>query len=773
MGRSREAIIDHRSPRERKVLEIQSSAATRSIQHVSLSRPPFSTMLSSINSIITSFRSPTKSPQSSNSPKSSSLEKNNYITMTQAFEVPNTDYTATPETTGIDAEVFSTYFSPDFEKQIMCAAHPFCKGPKSTLGKNTPHRCIGCGLTIHCKLFCGEAWEDVSSSVSIPDLPGYGKIRVAAADFPIDSSVLCYRCLNLSTRNQKAAALSFPLDKDAPLTTSKTTKTSIIFEDFYESLIQTGGIDEELWFDWLQDNGHPFIASQSTAEGNKKKKNKMPSKPKHIYFESNFYHDLYRLSQLVIKVVHRACGVDNFLPRLPAATSKNVSKIYHYVGEWLAAERKSISRADIHNMGAGVMECVSDFVKKDEYKATNSFFVLDQTVLFKHLFHKFGPKETNLLSDYLPDDCIRVMGIIFNCDILRNTYLNDMIGRSKSSNNRNELDKARSGTRTGFFMLHQRFIDSEVRVVLPAGWGTPDCIELIDKINGPGTFAQYGNINPNNIDRIQLLWKVEDVSSLFKHVLNLYNKCMNKYTMGTGGGSGRPENFSNWEERESGWVSSYLNDQLCNLYLSAIHMWDKEYSFVLVKVVGNVPEESQIDDVNSGGSSEYTIHRPSSPWTLQRTSSKSSSSKKHDNLVSVLENMSGKRDVVVAATTELNEKVNALVTMVTEQSKQSSKTKTEAAMDIVNNINTTQTSIERFKDNLRKLRKRKKEEPTNESYIQSEITRTKRIINGFYKTLDMFTQELDGGSDGDFGDGSGSDDENNDISGTRKSSKRS
>ena len=88
----------------------------------------------------------------------------------------------------------------------------------------------------------------------------------------------------------------------------------------------------------------------------------------------------------------------------------------------------------------------------------------------------------------------------------------------------------------------------------------------------------------------------KDVISLFQHVRNLYNKCMEHYTKRTGGGAGHPEKFHNWKNSDSKWIAYYLNDQECNLFLAVIHMSDKEFNFPMVKIMGSMPTKSQIDD---------------------------------------------------------------------------------------------------------------------------------------------------------------------------------
>ena len=116
------------------------------------------------------------------------------------------------------------------------------------------------------------------------------------------------------------------------------------------------------------------------------------------------------------------------------------------------------------------------------------------------------------------DDFVRVMGVIFNDELLRG-YLPDMVGSTKNGN-RNEIDGSRPGARSGFRRMWDRFIDEEVVVTLPKLWGTKESIARLE-LRTPGAFEQHGWFNPNNLQRISLPWLEKDVVSLFRHVLSV------------------------------------------------------------------------------------------------------------------------------------------------------------------------------------------------------------------------------------------------------------
>ena len=64
---------------------------------------------------------------------------------------------------------------------------------------------------------------------------------------------------------------------------------------------------------------------------------------------------------------------------------------------------------------------------------------------------------------------------------------------------------------------------------------------------------------------------------------------------GTGGGLGADKNFAAWEQCDECCVVNYTN-QPSNIYLSVIHMWDKDYCFPFVSVKDPLPLDCSIND---------------------------------------------------------------------------------------------------------------------------------------------------------------------------------
>ena len=74
-----------------------------------------------------------------------------------------------------------------------------------------------------------------------------------------------------------------------------------------------------------------------------------------------------------------------------------------------------------------------------------------------------------------------------------------------------------------------------------------------------------------------------------------YHMVMDKYTQGTGGGSGLDENYVAWQQRDELHVINYTNQQASLIYLTVVHMWDKMYGFSFVSVKDSLPLEWAID----------------------------------------------------------------------------------------------------------------------------------------------------------------------------------
>jgi hypothetical protein len=84
---------------------------------------------------------------------------------------------------------------------------------------------------------------------------------------------------------------------------------------------------------------------------------------------------------------------------------------------------------------------------KNEYKEKNQFYLLLQQRLLEALFEKYGVKGEK--KDVTTDDKVHVTGILFNNSQLRE-YIPDMLGKTRGSNTRAEIDASSTRKLAGF-----------------------------------------------------------------------------------------------------------------------------------------------------------------------------------------------------------------------------------------------------------------------------------------------------------------------------------
>ena len=70
---------------------------------------------------------------------------------------------------------------------------------------------------------------------------------------------------------------------------------------------------------------------------------------------------------------------------------------------------------------------------------------------------------------------------------------------------------------------------------------------------------------------------------------------MEQYTKGTGGGPGDDANYVCWKDRDPSRLAGY-SDQPSRIYLTVIHMWDRDYAFPLVVSKEPMPDDCQFED---------------------------------------------------------------------------------------------------------------------------------------------------------------------------------
>lgn len=242
----------------------------------------------------------------------------------------------------------------------------------------------------------------------------------------------------------------------------------------------------------------------------------------------------------------------------------------------------------MHGIGDLGEESIDDLIVGFEKP---SIYVLRQSTLLHHLHEAYGPPPETKKPTV--DDKVRVMGLIFKSDVLRD-MLPDMLGTSRGGQ-RQSIDAASGRKKAGFRNLHQDFIDREKTVTIPDVWLRGSTKLKVNASKGANEYEEHGMFNPNNLARISLPWTEKEVIAIFNSALVEYNAAMVNWMKGTGGGSGAPEDFSIWEERDPVLFVNYSN-QPAKMYLSVVYMWDKHYKYLLVTQKETVPAHASIDD---------------------------------------------------------------------------------------------------------------------------------------------------------------------------------
>ena len=71
----------------------------------------------------------------------------------------------------------------------------------------------------------------------------------------------------------------------------------------------------------------------------------------------------------------------------------------------------------------------------------------------------------------------------------------------------------------------------------------------------------HEGMTANDISRIEIPRTSAWVGKVITDIRKKYNAYMVKWTMGTGGGPGAPENFTNWGQRDDKYLNEYCSDR--------------------------------------------------------------------------------------------------------------------------------------------------------------------------------------------------------------------
>ncbi len=479
-------------------------------------------------------------------------------------------------------------------------------------------------------------------------------------------------------------------------------------------------IKKERYLELLQDMGDDL----TEKEKQKLKKSPQAKIMKKILHNNRTFKDLYALSGLVyIKLDNESYG-GQYFPRLTTTKSNGV----HAIGLFLAKNRLRVTRGDFQTHQNVEFQAM---LKMDQFKDKDVVYYYSQRELLQHCFRKWGVDFSATLKPEV-DDKLRLLGILLTMEEMRE-YIPDILNKRRGEKGWQSLDAATGRARAAWDRILRLFCNEKVVIVLPVKWNNDEFKARVNaRANDPHFYDKHGNFNPNNKDRIKLPWDKTSLKSVLHDGQGDYEGMMKVYTMGTGGGSGAPEDFADWWNRDESWIMNYTPQQVKDLYLAIIFMWDKIHNFPFSPPCQKMPPDCIREDEGriDGGSNPIPIaSAPKSKgdsvlahFMTEMTSQRKETTKQLINAMrgkeeSVQETDSAERAAIVKRITEARE------------------TKVKFEEDLVLYRKRRNKTEQKYADNAEK--KAKKLKP-----LDKDIGMCKSMIKGLKSTLVKYNEEL-------------------------------
>jgi len=349
-------------------------------------------------------------------------------------------------------------------------------------------------------------------------------------------------------------------------------------------------VKQAKWFDYLQDEGAEITEDEKVLySGNPNKK-----KRECVMHGVCYYSKLYQLAKIMVHLYRVKGGPvnededDAAFPRI-SMSQGSLSKNAHQIGTFVVKRRRKVARGDINGISDAEFTAQT---QRDEYKDKDSFYFLSQVELLRWANNKWGRSQAGLMK-FTPEDKLRLMGIVLGMEDLKD-YIGDLTKATKSGPRRS-LDGSNPRRLAALSIAHAYFIDKEVVIPMPAKWTEANTKVTIDAHRGPGFYDTHGSFNLNNAARIALPWSKEHITSMLGIILVEYNTSMQLYTKGTGGGPGDDANYVVWQERDPANVCRY-SEQGNLLYLTIVHIWDKDRGYAFIVSKDPMPAYCQIEN---------------------------------------------------------------------------------------------------------------------------------------------------------------------------------
>jgi len=240
-------------------------------------------------------------------------------------------------------------------------------------------------------------------------------------------------------------------------------------------------------------------------------KSKPKSKvPKRIKFADKLFQGLYELGSKLY---------DHYKlrPELFKQLTDHRSNAVHALGMFIVQRRYSRAKTMVHESTEG--EFMS-LMNNDRYEHVDMFYFLPQRDVLGFALSKWSGTTLKDKMKYTDDDKIRVVGIALSEDM--KDHLKYLLNGSDRKG-RLTIDQWRGQQRVAYTLLHQKFIDYEVKITLPDAWSSEETKDEVERCLGDGWYEKF-SFDPNNRSRIELPWDLNGVKGILSKVLLEYKQ---------------------------------------------------------------------------------------------------------------------------------------------------------------------------------------------------------------------------------------------------------
>ena len=323
-------------------------------------------------------------------------------------------------------------------------------------------------------------------------------------------------------------------------------------------------IDDTTYFTLLQDIGYEVT--------NKKRPKKCYVEKDKVTGKMKAYINIYQIGMKYYDIISKHKKTFSKLP-------KNKSAVIQRVCKFVMDNRELKGYADVHDADIRAIINKNDFGDED-FTTPTHVYLYDQTYLFNKVYNIWCPlgverKETTL------NDKLRVFGIMTSTD-----YRDEMnlLSRGKGQN-REGIDNPELRSSAIYDRFAEAFNNEDFHIQHPVHYH-----HLHDAVS----------MNPNETARIQIQRDGKWFQNVYESTMKHYRPTMIKYKSGTGGGSGYPENFSDWRLRNPWEFQNY--DKVRGALLAWIFMKDNEARWILDSKNDDIPESIQVETTKTGNS---------------------------------------------------------------------------------------------------------------------------------------------------------------------------